>query len=72
MTDFNFLTPYQKACKERREKLIAEYQEAQKTHPNLKPHRIMGALAYNYGMSVQGVKQILIEANLYTVKHRAS
>lgn len=72
MTDFNFLTPYQRARKERREKLIAEYIKAQEEHPELKPHRIMGVLAYNYGMSVQGVKQILIDANLYTVKHHAS
>lgn len=68
MTEIDLLTPMERKRKERNENMIRDFKEMapQLTKQGCKPHRIMHALAEKYGMTIPGVRFVLMREGLYT------
>ena len=66
MTDLR--TPIEKARDEKHQKRCAMFLDLSNKQPNVAPHRIFGAIAQAVGMTVPGVKHIIVQNGLYTTQ----
>lgn len=63
-----FLTEYEKSKIERRQKIIARYNEYRSKYPDIKPMRLMERMAKEFQLTKLGVYYILIEEGVYIPK----
>lgn len=69
MVELDFRTEYQKKVAAKRTAIANEYIELRNDHAEVKPWRLFSVIAERYGMTADGIKQILIRAGLYeTIK----
>lgn len=68
-TEMDLRTPYQRALQERQREVCSQYSELRKNNPGTSAFRLMTAVAQLNGMTYQGVRNILLNAGLYTPKH---
>jgi hypothetical protein len=65
----NFLTtPTERARGEKHRKICAMYLDLTNKQPHAAPHRIFYAIAQAHGMTVPGVRNIIIQNGLYVKK----
>lgn len=68
MTDLR--TPVEKAREERHKRICAMFLDLSNKQPNVAPHRIFGAIAQEVGMTVPGVKHIIVQNGLYATQSK--
>lgn len=54
--------------KQKHDMICNEYLKLRNEHPEAAPHRIFDTIADLHGMSIPGVRNIVIKAGLYTSK----
>lgn len=62
------LTPIERARGEKHRKICAMYLDLSNKQPHVAPHRIFGAIAQAVGMTVPGVRNIVVQNGLYVKK----
>ena len=63
-----FMTPVEKARKEKHAKICAMFLDLSNKNPDVFPHRIFDAIARSFGMTTPGVKNIIIKNGLYKTR----
>lgn len=63
MTDLR--TPVEKARAEKHRKICAMYLDLVNKQPDVAPHRIFGVIAQAVGMTVPGIRRIVVDNGLY-------
>ena len=67
MDKIDVRTPREKAMDEKHDAICRAYLSLSNQHPECKPHRFMTILARQYGMTVPGIKNVLVTRGLYVV-----
>lgn len=68
MTDLR--TPVEKAREVKHRQICTMYLDLSNKQPDAAPHRIFGAIAKAVGMTLQGVKRVLVANGLYVTKSK--
>ena len=66
MTDLR--TPIEKKRDEKHQRICQMFLDLSNRQPNVAPHRIFGVIAQEVGMTVPGVKHIIVKNGLYTTQ----
>lgn len=68
MTEIDLMTPIERKRKERNESIIAEFKELmpELRAKGFKPYRVFQALAKKHGMTIPGIRFVLVAAGVYT------
>lgn len=68
MTKIDTRTAYEKARDAKHSQICNEYLEFINTNPGAAPHRIFRIIAERYGMTIPGVRNVVIKAGIYSTK----
>lgn len=63
-------TPAERAREEKHNRICAMFLDLSNKQPDVAPHRIFGAIAQAEGMTVPGVKNIVMQNGLYATKSK--
>ena len=63
-------TPIEKARDERNKRICNKFLQLSNEMPDCRPHRIFGLIAESVGMTIPGVKKIIVDNGLYQCKSK--